>query len=64
MSDNEEARPGPELAPVNDLLSDGLERCHALVDQCRSKLVRILNPPDEEPPIFRWSERPESNGES
>ena len=64
MSHDEESPAAPELAPVKHLLSDGLERCHTLVRQCRGKLVRALNPPDEEPPIFRWSTRRQADEES
>lgn len=54
MSDDGKAAPGLELATVHDVLNDGLERCHNLVDQYRSQIVSALNPRDEEPPIFRW----------
>lgn len=64
MLHDKEPRAAPELAPVHELLSDGLERCQALVRQCRSKLVSALNPRDEEPPIFRWSSRRQADEES
>jgi hypothetical protein len=42
--------------------ADGLRRCRALVEECRSKLVRARRPANDDKPLFERWDRPEDDG--
>ena len=35
--------------------AEGLRRCRALVDECRSRLIRARAAANDDKPLFRWT---------
>lgn len=55
MRRDDDTQPIRDLEFAKTRFAEGLRRCRALVDECRSRLIRARAAANDDKPLFRWT---------